>query len=521
MADLLSVPTEGRYAALTANPQQKREMTFTALLDQLEGVASRSPVVIVFEDVHWIDPTSLDLLDRTIARVADLPVLLMVTFQPEFQPTWVGQAHVTLLPVGRLDRRESVGIVNGVTRGKALPDAVVEQVLVQTDGVPLFISQAKRCIIGAGRVSLRARSANLEAVSSFELALSLLESLPENQSTLEDGFEIRLELRSLLIQLGEVRRVLERLREAETLAEKLNDDNRRGRVWAFMTNVHGQLGELNEPLAWGSRALAIAHRLGNLELRILTTTYLVMVHYYRGEFERVVELATENLASLPPDRVHAHFGNAAPPSVFDRHCLAMSLAQLGKFAEAAEYESEAIRLAELSRELFSLALALFPAHTLGEVDAALIRVREGEQLLERGTSGGYVPYHGWAFLALGRASLLLGRLDEAQMRARRALDFCRRQPGFAAHVHHLLGDIAAHADRVDAQGAHGQLPPGAGTRRAARHATPRCALSPQRRQALPAPRQESGGAGSSHHGGDDVPANGYTVLAGAGERGDA
>jgi class 3 adenylate cyclase/tetratricopeptide (TPR) repeat protein len=147
IADLLSVPTDGRYPVLTVSPQQKREMTFRALLDRLVGAAARSPVVIVFEDVHWIDPTSLDLLDRTIVRVADLPVLLVVTFRSEFKPTWVGQAHVTMLSLSRLGRRDSVGILNGVSRGKGLPEAVVEQVLVQTDGVPLFIEELTKTVL--------------------------------------------------------------------------------------------------------------------------------------------------------------------------------------------------------------------------------------------------------------------------------------------------------------------------------------------------------------------------------------
>ena len=92
IAELLGVPADGRYPALAVSPQQKREMTLTALLDQLDGVAAQGPVLIVFEDVHWIDPTSQDLLDRMVARVADLPVLLVVTVRPELQPTWVGAA---------------------------------------------------------------------------------------------------------------------------------------------------------------------------------------------------------------------------------------------------------------------------------------------------------------------------------------------------------------------------------------------------------------------------------------------
>ncbi|MFI5015731.1 MAG: AAA family ATPase [Hyphomicrobiales bacterium] len=162
IADLLSVPTEGRYPALTVTPQQKREMTLTALLDQLEGVAAQSPVLIVFEDVHWIDPTSLDLLDRAIARAADLPVLLVMTLRPEFQVTWIGQTHVTMLPLSRLGRRDSAGIIGGITRDKGLPDVVVEQILARTDGVPLFIEELTKTLLESGLLRERADSYALD-----------------------------------------------------------------------------------------------------------------------------------------------------------------------------------------------------------------------------------------------------------------------------------------------------------------------------------------------------------------------
>src|SRR5258706_13746558 len=139
IAELLAVPPNGRYPVLEISPQQKREMTLTALLDQLDGIAAQKPVLIVFEDAHWIDPTSLDLLDRTVARVADLPVLLVMTFRPELHPTWVDQVHVTMLPLTPVDRADGAGIIAGVTKGKALPAAVAEQILDRTDGVPLFI----------------------------------------------------------------------------------------------------------------------------------------------------------------------------------------------------------------------------------------------------------------------------------------------------------------------------------------------------------------------------------------------
>ena len=113
-----------------------------------------------------------------------------------------------------------------------------------------------------------------------------------------------------------------------------------------MTNVHSLLGELDEALVTGTRALEIARRLGDLTLRILTTTYLEQVHYFRGEYERVVELATDNLAALPADRIDEQFGLAAPASIYDRYWLVRSLFELGRFAEAAQHAAEALRLAE-------------------------------------------------------------------------------------------------------------------------------------------------------------------------------
>jgi class 3 adenylate cyclase/tetratricopeptide (TPR) repeat protein len=340
-----------------------------------------------------------------------------------------------------------------------------------------------------------ARSALPDARVWFEQALGVLEALPESRSTLEQAFETRLELRPVLHQLGEARRLLERLREAETVAERLNDDRRRGQVCALMTNIHSLLGELDEALVAGIRALEIAGRLGDLRLRLLSTTYLEQVHYNRGEYERVLELATANLAALPADWVYEHFGLGAPASILNRLWLVMSLAQLGRFAQAAEYEADVIRLAEPTQHAYSIAVAhraatmlhllkgdwakarplieqwiavvrtgnvvihlpnavaasAWALAQLGEASEALTRLREGEQLLERQAARGIVRESGWDYLSLGRACQLLGRLDEAGRLGNRAVESSQRQPGFAAHAMHLLGDIATHPDRFDAE----------------------------------------------------------------------
>src|SRR5262249_2677673 len=132
------------------------------------------------------------------------------------------------------------------------------------------------------------RSALQDARSWFEQALGVLEALPESRSTLVAALEIRLELRPVLFNLGEVRQGLERAREAEDLAERLNDDRRRVRVLAAMTNAHSHLGDLNEALLSGARGLDIARRTGDLTLRLLITAYLAQAHYFRGDYERAV-----------------------------------------------------------------------------------------------------------------------------------------------------------------------------------------------------------------------------------------
>ena len=341
-----------------------------------------------------------------------------------------------------------------------------------------------------------ARSARQDAGAWFEQALGILDSLPESASALEQAFEVRLELRHMLVQLGEVRRGLQRLREAEGLAERLNDDRRRGRVSVFLTNIHSLLGELDEAVVTGTRALEIAGRLGDFRLRILTTAYLEQAHYFRGEYERVVELATGNLGALPADSVYEHFGAATPISVADRNWLISSLAQLGRFAEADRHAAEALRLAETTQHAFTVALAHRSAGMLhlfkgdwakarsvverelaayrtgnfgltlpipiaasawvlarvGEASEALTRLREGEELLERQAATGIIFQHGWAYHSLGRAGLLLGRLDEARGLGNRAVESSPSHPGNVAHALHLLGDIATQPDRFDAEG---------------------------------------------------------------------
>jgi class 3 adenylate cyclase len=148
--DLLSLPGSERHPLPNLSPQRKKERTLEALIRRLEGLARHQPVVMVFEDAHWIDPTSRELLDLTVDHVRSLPVLLIVTFRPEFQPPWTGQPQVSMVALNRLDRRDRTVLVEQITGGKALPDEVVAQIVDRTDGVPLFVEELTKSVLESG-----------------------------------------------------------------------------------------------------------------------------------------------------------------------------------------------------------------------------------------------------------------------------------------------------------------------------------------------------------------------------------
>ena len=168
-----------------------------------------------------------------------------------------------------------------------------------------------------------ARSAITDARERFEQALNVLKTLPEDETAMQQAFELRLELRPVLRQLGEVRQMLEHLREAEALAERLKDDHRLGRVCGLMTTVLSTLNELDEAVVTGARALEIAQRIQEPKLGIVATGCLEQAYYYRGEYARVVRIAAENLAAIPDEWEREYFGLAVPVSVFARGWLVM------------------------------------------------------------------------------------------------------------------------------------------------------------------------------------------------------
>ena len=152
LADLLSIPTGDRYPVLNLTPQKRKEKTLHAQLAQLEGLAARQPVLMLWEDVHWSDPTTRDSLDLFIDRVSTLPVMMILTFRSEFTPPWLGRPHVTMLNLNRLQPQQRAEMMVHVTGGKALPKEIADHIADRTDGVPLFIEELTKSVVESGLI---------------------------------------------------------------------------------------------------------------------------------------------------------------------------------------------------------------------------------------------------------------------------------------------------------------------------------------------------------------------------------
>ena len=648
---LLDVPVEDEIWK-QLDPPGRRQRTLEAIKRLILRESQVQPLVIVFEDLHWIDGETQAVLDGLVESMPTAKLLLLVNYRPEYQNAWVSKTYFRMLRIDPLPVISAEELLRALVGDDPALNPLRQLLITRTEGNPFFLEESVRTLVetnvlvgepGAYRLTrtpenvqipataqailatridrlepedkrllqtasvvgkdvpfalleaiaetpqarlreglarlqaaeflyvtelypdteytfkhalthevtyaglllgrrcklhaqivgaieklhservdehivrlahhavrgqlqekavhylrlagLRAatRSALQDARVWFEQALGILKALPESQSVLDQAVEIRLQLWPVLIQLGEVRAQLRHLQEAEVVVERLDDDRRRGRVFASMTNVRSLLGELDDAILYGSSALAIADRLGDLGLRILTTTYLEQAHYLRGEYQRVIELAISNLAALPADRIYEYTGNAAPVSVFDRRWMVMSLAELGRFVEAEAHAAEAITLAEPTQHAFTNGVALGAAGALqlikgdwgkarplleqaitalrggnvfllvphmlassawaltrlGEFTEALNRLEESEELVEAWRARGIVGETSWVYSLLGHAALALGLLDEARRLGDRAVGLAQSHPGFAAQALHLLGEIPLRSDRFD------------------------------------------------------------------------
>jgi class 3 adenylate cyclase/predicted ATPase len=189
-AEMLSLPNDGRYPTLELAPEQRRQKTMEALIAQTEVLTRQNPVLMIFEDAHWTDPTSLELFDRAVDLIASLRVLLIVIFRPEFAPPWIGRPHVTALTLNRLAEREISAMIDRVVGNKLLAASVRQDIIERTDGIPLFVEEMTKAVLEAGSEGAAQRTAAAIPSPTLAVPASLRASLMARLDRLGPAREI-------------------------------------------------------------------------------------------------------------------------------------------------------------------------------------------------------------------------------------------------------------------------------------------------------------------------------------------
>ena len=642
-ATLLSLPLAADYVPLHLSSEQQRQQTLHSLLAILLRIAAQQPVLFVMEDLHWVDPTTLELLSLLIDQGPTTRILILLTFRPDFSPPWMGRVHLTQVTLLRLPPGQAAEMSGQVAHGKMLPPEVVEQVVAKTDGVPLFVEELTKMVLESGLLeevngryeltrplpplaipatlhdSLMARldrlatvktvaqlgatigrtftyellhavasldeatlqhglrqlveaelvyqrgagpqatylfkhaliqdaayqsllrstrqqyhqriaqvveaqfpetaetqpellahhyteagrhaqampywqqagqravrrSAYREAAACYEQALEAFQQLPGGHEVPVEAIDLRLHLRNVLLPLGEQERILDHLRVAATLAEAAQDQPRLGWVTIYMTSCYYNLGQPENAVETGQRALTMARALGDVALHVQAAYYLGLAYHLLGHYRQAVDLLESTVAALEGGLVHERFGLPYLPSVFSRTWLAWCLAELGAFDEGRAIGQDALRIAEASERPWDLLAALrgvglralgqgdiqvalpvfercldlcqtweiagwfaIIAAQLGYTYALAGRMRDALPLLEQALGQGSARpsvYHARLLGYLSEVYLLDGRPEDALPHAVRALDLshARKERGFQAYALRLVGDIAA------------------------------------------------------------------------------
>ena len=445
LAPLLSIPTEGRYPPLDLTPQQHRAKVFSVLLDQLSGLASRDPVLMIFEDAHWIDPTSIELFQLVVDRVQRLPILLVMVFRPDFTPPWSGFPHITPLALGRLGHRQALALVERVTGGKPLPAEVVEQIVSRTDGVPLFVEELTKTILESDLL--------VDAGDRYVLTGPLPpQAIP---STLHDSLMARLDRLAPVKEVAQLAATLGRVFSHELLAalsqlgQASLEEALAELVEAELLFRRGSLPEVTyefkhallQDAAYGSLLRAkrqqLHARIGQvLEDRFPHTAEArpeLLAHHFReaGLAERAIPYALR-----AGDAAVARY---AGPEALARYGAALEMARLlppsaaasrARIKAVVKLASVAINRDHFERDLNNLAEARALAQELGDQ-----------------ASPSQIEY--W----VGRTNYVLGRFDQGALHAQQALAMADAQApddatagalpiNLLARIHCLRGEAA-------------------------------------------------------------------------------
>ena len=484
------------------SPEGVKARTFEALRQLTLRRSRVSPLVLVVEDLHWMDKTSEEFFTSLVEALPAAAILMTASYRPGYRPPWLDKSYATQVALQPLAPDQARRVVEGMLGADAPAEAIVDEVLTKAEGNPFFLEELTRglreqqpgsivvpdtiqdvllaridrlgaddrrvlhvaAVIGrdvprpllqavtgltdealrerlhrlqaaeflhesgaGGEVAhtfkhsliqevlsaslfpddrralhgatlralehahadrlaehveslaqhafaaeawekavtylwqaaerARSRSAHWEAIAFFERALVALAALPQDRTRLEQAVDLRFDLRNALQPLGRFTPMLQHLREAESIAQKLGDDRRLGQVQAYITDYFRLAGDLDRALHAGQRAHAIVERLPDLRLRIVTNTWLGQVHHLFGNFREALGFFRRNLELLTGDRTRERFGMPQHPAVHSRTCLVWALSELGEFDEGLRVAEEAVRLAESVDHPLSLLVA--------------------------------------------------------------------------------------------------------------------------------------------------------------------
>jgi class 3 adenylate cyclase/tetratricopeptide (TPR) repeat protein len=653
---LLDVPTDDpQWQQL--DPPQRRQRTLDGVRRLLFRESQVQPLLVVFEDLHWIDAETQALLDSLVESLPTARLLLLVNYRPEYQHGWSGKTYYRQLRIDPLPAESAGELLEGLLGNDPGLEPLKRLLIERTEGNPFFLEESVRTLVEtkvlageraayrlakasqtfqipatakailaaridrlspkdkrllqaasvigkdvpfgllqaigelaedtlrAGLTRLQAaeflyearlfpdleytfkhalthevtygsllqdrrcalhrqivetierldpdrlaehieqlahhafrgevwekavpylrqagaqafaRSANRESAAYFEQALAALQHLPESRERLEQAIDLRFDLRTASVPLGEFEKVFRYLDEAERLARTLDDQRRVGWVSVYMSHYFWITGESTEALAVGESARIIAETLGDFPLQVGATFYVGGACVTAGDYRRAESLLRSVVQSLEGDLSRQRFGLAGFPAVLSRSFLAWSLAQRGEFDEGAAHGEEGLRIAETVGHQYSLILACWGLGCLhgvkGEFSQAIRLLDRGlasardwsvtlvsprvmwalghlyawsgcvakglallEEALEAVESIGLRSYHSLVLVQLGEVYVLANRLEEALGFARRALALAREhgQRGYEAWGLHLLGAIASHRDAPNVYAAEG------------------------------------------------------------------
>jgi class 3 adenylate cyclase/tetratricopeptide (TPR) repeat protein len=343
------------------------------------------------------------------------------------------------------------------------------------------------------------RGANEEAASCFERALSALGRLPESRASVEQAIDLRFDLRNALLPLADHAAIFDHLRAAESLAERLRDDRRLGRIACYLCLSFSATGEHDQAIAAGRRAVALSSASSVFDVEVVAQAYLGMAYHAVGDFRQALDFSQRALALLTGENRYARFGQVNPPAISSGVHVAWNLAEFGVFAEGSGVAEDTVRLAEVIDQPYSIAAALRGAGLLyrrrGDLHRAIPALERAlalcrsadiqifvpqiasilgtayvlagrtadalpllDQMLERVARGRRVLNLALVLTELSEALLLVGRVDEASTLAGRLLEISRTHSGhgYQAHAHRLIADIPTRGDRcgVDEATAH-------------------------------------------------------------------